>query len=192
MHSENIKYSYTQEEWDKIGNTLIYLTNEIGSCSKTKLLKLMYILDELSIKKSGIPFLNLRYELWKFGPVAQDVFVELSSTPTRLSPFVKIENSGNSSFIRPVASFNDDEFTDNDVDLIKQVISKYGGKSAKDLIEITHRPNSPWYNTAVSKGLLDDLLSEEINSTNIKIDMAELVTFDERKKQIYQDYIEYH
>ena len=192
MNQEKIKYSYTPDEWDKIGNTLIYLTKEIGNCSKTKLLKLMYILDELSIKKSGIPFLNLRYELWKFGPVAQEIFVELSTTPTKLNPFIEQEISGKNIFVRPKKSFNDDEFTDNDIELLNEVIERYGSKSASDLIEITHRKNSPWYNTAVANGLLERLLSDDINSTNIYIDMTELVAFDERKKQLYQDYLESH
>lgn len=192
MNPKNIKYGYTQYEWDKIGNTLIYLTKEIGSCSKTKLLKLIYILDELSIKRSGIPFLNLRYELWKFGPVAQDVFIELSSKPNKLSPFIEREISDSGIFVKPSASFNDDEFTDVDIELMDEVLKMYGDKSANDLIQVTHRENSPWRNTAIANGILEDLTNEEISSTNIQIDMTDLVAFDDRKKQLYEDYIEYH
>ena len=192
MDQRIIKYSYTHDEWDKIGNTLIYLTEKIGSSSKTKLLKLLYILDEMSIKRSGIPFLNLRYELWKFGPVAQDVFIELSSQPNKLSPYIERITSEAGVFVKPINSFNNDEFTDNDIDLMDEVIRIHGSKSGNDLVEITHRENSPRYNTGVKNGILEGLTNAEINSTNIEIDMSDLVAFDERKKKIYEDYIEQH
>jgi hypothetical protein len=56
---------------DKVGNSIIYLSEKIGELSKTKDLKLISILDELSIKKSGIPFFNLKYKVWKFSPVLE-------------------------------------------------------------------------------------------------------------------------
>ena len=40
----------TEEQIDKIGNALIYLTNSLGEISKTTILKLLYLLDEISIK----------------------------------------------------------------------------------------------------------------------------------------------
>lgn len=53
----------SEEQIDKIGNSIIYFLQKIEDLSKTKVLKLLYILDELSIKKSGIPFFNLKYKL---------------------------------------------------------------------------------------------------------------------------------
>ena len=52
----------------KIGNALVYLSSHISDLSKTKLLKLVYLLDEVSIRKSGVPIFNLTYKVWKFGP----------------------------------------------------------------------------------------------------------------------------
>lgn len=54
----------SEEQIDKIGNSIIYFSQKIEDLSKTKVLKLLYILEELSIKKSGIPFFNLKYKLW--------------------------------------------------------------------------------------------------------------------------------
>lgn len=74
--------AYTQykgAQLNKIGNAAIYLSDRIEELSKTKLLKLLYILDETSIRKWGVPFLNLKYKVWKFGPVAPEIFVDLSS-----------------------------------------------------------------------------------------------------------------
>ena len=110
---------YTKGQIDKIGNTIVFLTSKIQKISKTKLLKLLYILDEISIKKSGIPFLNLEYKVWKFGPIASDIFVELSSVPSILKDYIVRETTENGhNFISPKKDFIDDEFTQNELDLL--------------------------------------------------------------------------
>ena len=115
---------FNVEQLDKIGNTVIYLADRIPQLSKTKLLKLLYILDEISIKKSGIPILNLKYKVWKFGPVSEELFIELSSDSSLLEKFINRDNEGN--HIVSKVKFNDDEFSENDIDLLNYVIEKYG------------------------------------------------------------------
>ncbi len=188
-HPGFAKYSVSQLE--KIGNTIVYLSDRIDNLSKTKLLKLLYILDELSIKNSGIPFLNLNYKLWRLGPVAEDIFIDLSSRAVLLDKFIeKHITSEGKTYISAKKDFCDDEFSDNDMDLINYVIEKYGHKSAKELVEYTHRVNSPWYNTAVENRVLEIMESNQTNSTNFTIDMAQLVSYDKKKYELYKDYIE--
>lgn len=181
---------FNQNQLEKIGNTVVYLSNNIPQLSKTKLLKLLYILDEISIKKSGIPFLNLKYKVWKFGPVSEELFIDLSSEPKLLENFIAKNSEEGVNYITPIVEFNDDEFSDNDIELMNFVITKFGDKSAKDLISYTHRANSPWYNTAKEKDVLDLLETEVINNTEYLIDMGQLIAHDERKSEIYSDYIE--
>lgn len=181
---------YSKEQIEKIGNTIIFLSSEIKDISKTKLLKLLYILDEISIKKFGIPFLNLNYKVWKFGPVDNDIFIELSSKPSILKEFIERKYVDDNVYIIPKKKFVDDEFSLNELDLMKYVVEKIGHHTANELIKYTHRKNMPWYNAAVRNKVLDLLLEEKINSTDIAIDMSELVKHDERKESIYQDYLE--
>ena len=70
--------THTTDEINKIGNTIVYLAQNIPQLSKTKLLKLLYLLDEVSIKEFAIPFLNLEYYVWQAGPVATEIFGEIS------------------------------------------------------------------------------------------------------------------
>ncbi len=175
---------------DKVGNAIIYLSGKIGELSKTKALKLIYILDELSIKKSGIPFFNLKYKVWKFGPVSEEIFVDLSSEISLFKNYVERTSIGGVTVIKPIVAFNDDEFSDNDIDLLDFVAEKFGDKSAKDLIYYTHRKNSPWYNTAKDNSVLDLLEQELINNTELLIDMGSLINHDERKKVVYMDFLE--
>lgn len=180
---------FTDEQLSKIGNTIIYLSERIPHLSKTKVLKLLYILDELSIKKSGIPFLNLQYKVWKFGPVSEEIFIDLSSDSTLLKNFIT-KSHDEDNFIIPKNKFDDGEFSDNDINLMDFVIESFGSKSAKDLISYTHRINSPWYNTAKENSVLELLETEKINNTEFVIDLGRLVEHDSRKKDIYYHYTE--
>lgn len=175
---------------DKVGNAIIYLSDKISGLSKTKALNLIYILDELSIKQSGIPFFNLKYKVWKFGPVSEEIFIDLSSEVTLLKKYIERTSEEGVTVIKPIVSFNDGEFSDNDIELLDYVIDQFGNKSAKELVFYTHRENSPWYNTAKENSVLDLLNNEEINNTELLIDMATLINHDERKKAIYGDYLE--
>lgn len=184
----NAYIKLTKDQLDKVGNTLIYLANKLDGLSKTKALKLIYILDELSIKKSGIPFFNLKYKVWKFGPVSEELFIDLSSETTLLKDYIKRTSEEGVTLIEPTKPFNNDEFTDNDLELLDYVIQEFGNKSAKDLVYYTHRKNAPWYNTAVKHDVLDLLEKEEINNTEFLIDMQALIQHDSRKLFLYQDY----
>lgn len=185
-----IKISDSQIE--KIGNSIIYLSEKIGELSKTKALKLIYILDELSIKKSGIPFFNLKYKIWKFGPVSEEIFIDLSTETSLLKNHIERSSEDGVTVIKPIAEFNDDEFSDNDIELLDFVVNEFGNKTAKELVSFTHRTNSPWYNSAKENSVLDMLLKEEINNTELLVDMTSLIKHDERKKSIYFDFLETH
>ena len=183
-------FQLTNEQMDKIGNAMIYLSKEIPNISKTKMLKLLYLLDEFSIKNSGIPFFNLQYKAWKLGPVSEEIFIELSDKPLRLGKYIDIQNSNNGTCILPKSEFCDDEFSDNDIELLEKMIAQFKNTPAKQLIEYTHRPNSPWRNTAEEKGVYNLLEQGHINNTEIVVDMSCLVVHDERKKSIFELYME--
>jgi uncharacterized phage-associated protein len=187
-NSAYIKFSGTQLE--KLGNTVVYLSKNIPQLSKTKLLKLLYILDEISIKKSGIPFLNLKYKVWKFGPVSEELFIDLSSDTKILENYIIKNSEDGVNYIQPKINFKDDEFSDNDIELLNYVITKFGKLTAQELITYTHRINSPWYNTAKEYDVLELLENDVINNTEYLIDMSQLIAHDERKKEIYSEFIE--
>lgn len=181
---------YTQDQRDKVANTIIYLANNISNLSKTKTLKLLYILDEISIKQSGLPFLNLEYKVWKFGPVAQEIYVELSSEPSFLKGKIAHKNSHGHDYITSTADFCDDEFSENDIELMDRVIAQFGSMNTKELIDYTHRTTSLWYITAKRNGVLQAIETETINTTDIAIDLSELASYDARKLALYRSYAE--
>jgi uncharacterized phage-associated protein len=181
---------YSEDQISKIGNTIVYLANKINDLPKTKLLKLIYILDEISIKKSGIPFLNLKYKVWHLGPVVPNLYSEISDGPTIFEKYFTISvNSQGHVRVNSDATFVDDEFSNNDIKLLDYVVDKFGDKNSNELIDYTHRANSPWYNAAKKNNILKKLEDKEIQVTDIDIDFLQLLEYDERKKELYLDYL---
>lgn len=180
--------TYSKDQKAKIGNTLVYLARNVRNPYKTKILKLLYILDEISIKNSGIPFLNLDYKVWKFGPIEENIYVDLTSEPSLFKDYIERNvNEEGHTYISAIVDFMDDEFTDNDIELLDKVIEQFGNRTAKQLVDYTHRENAPWHNAA-KKGLLKLFNSDLLNKTNEDVDLSQLIQHDARKMSIYSDY----
>jgi uncharacterized phage-associated protein len=186
-----INNKYSHDQIDKLGNALIYLIEKMGSLPKTSLLKLVYIIEEKSIEKRSMPFFNLDFEVWKFGPVCQNLYVEFTEEPTMLKDYIKKRNTRNGFVFDKKNHFNDDEFSDSDISLMDEIINEFSGTNCNDLVEYTHRENSLWYNTAKENGVLELLLNEEIPTTNLKINFEELIKNEPSKLEFYHEHKEF-
>ncbi len=187
--------TYTSSQIAKLGNAIIFLCEQIQPItpvSKTHILKLVFILEEEAIKKTGIPFFGLHYHVWKLGPVSEDLYYELSEELSLLKPYIsKKTNADGTTLIAPAKAFEDDEFSDQDLALMREVADRFKFCSASELINYTHKTGSPWYDTAVANGVLQELELQKINTTDIEIDLEKLIEHDPLKKQLYQEYQEF-
>ncbi|HEY4109898.1 Panacea domain-containing protein [Puia sp.] len=173
---DRAKYSrvgYTRDQIDKIGNTIIYLAQYINDLTKTKVLKILFLLEEASIKTTGQPFIGINFQLWKLGPVAKDVFIDLSSdeSPALLHSYLERDPADNKIF-RAKVPFNNDEFSVNDLRLMDTIIEFVKDKPAAYLIKHTHGPNSLWRRSAIQYGVLEALEKELVNSTEYEVDFS--------------------
>lgn len=182
-----MSHTLTKHQLEKIGNTLIYLSDKVGEFNKTKILKLLFLLEESSIKKYGYPFFGVEFQLWKYGPVLKDVYIDLSEEePLILKRYIKrVQN-----IFSPIASFNDDEFSNNDLELMDTIISFSKNLSASQLVNYTHDSNSLWSKSALAHGLLKDLESENLNSTDEIIDFSLLFEDNDFRKLRYESALE--
>ena len=111
---------FSNSEIDKLCNAVVYLAERIKRLSKTKLLKLIYIIEEYAVRTYGLSFFNLDFSAWKLGPVSRDLFVDLSSDePVLLANYINRTIADSSVFITPKKAFSDDEFSDNEMDLLE-------------------------------------------------------------------------
>ena len=188
---------HTKDEINKIGNTIVYLAQNIPNLSKTKLLKLLYLLDEVSIKEFSVPFLNLEYYVWQAGPVATEIFGEISQDfeTSILDQFLRLRfqeiNQRCAVFIEPKKDFDDGEFSDNDMMILEKFCQKFKDTTAEQLVEITHRKNTLWYQIALKNNLLHDFETKRKTTSNYKIDLSELLNDVPEKKAFYQEQLSF-
>jgi uncharacterized phage-associated protein len=186
-------HPFSNSEIDKLGNAVVYLAERIKPLSKTKLLKLIYLIEEYSVRTFGLPFFNLDFTVWRLGPVSRDVFVDLSSDePVLMVKYIErdVDRDGNV-FIKPRVKFSDDEFSDNEISLLEDITRTFKDYSASELVQLTHRKHSLWYLTASEHGVLEYLEQGTMNSSEIPIDFARLLEDAPVKKAIYEDQREY-
>lgn len=126
---------FSESTKDKLGNALIYMAERIENLSKTKALKLLYFMEERMVLQYHTPFLGIPYEVWQAGPVAKDVFIDLSDGPYILKDYVKTEIHHSATYIIPVRPFNDDEFSECEVEIMEEVLKKYGKMTAAELVK---------------------------------------------------------
>lgn len=180
---------------DKIGNTIIYLSDRLKPLYLTKAIKLLYLIDENSVKETGVPFTWLDYNAWRMGPVPEDIYFTLRNKDSHyfetsdILTYVSInkdENSDIESFrIDPLKSFEDHEFSEYDIELMDRIIAKYGNFSGKELIDKLHEEGSLWDRVVKQNNLeLQFLLMN--NRSDQVIPFLDLIADSELKQLSYK------
>ena len=182
--------SFTKDQIDKIGNAIVFFAERAGGLSKTKLLKLLYLLEEQNIIKYNIPLLGIDFEVWQAGPVAREIFIDLSQELVLFKEFIETENHKDVVYIKPKKPFCDDEFSDNEIEMMNFILDNFGSRPANELVRLTHRRSSLWYKQAKEKGLLELFEKGLTNSSEEKIDFKELL--DEKSQQVYDEQISFN
>lgn len=178
---------------DKIGNILCYFAAEIDNLSLTKALKLLYILDETAVKETGAPITWLEYKVWKNGPVADEIYKELhhnqklciQDKTISIDEFISITHKESSfpknqfdTYLHPKKAYDFSEFSDYEIGLLNQIVTKYGTLSAKKLVEILHQEDSLWHKVVQQHGLQVNFELFKATS-NYTIDFTELIEHNE-------------
>ena len=170
--------AYSKAQIDRIGNLLVYITSKLGPTPKTKLLKLIYIIEEESVKLSGMPFTALTYTYFPLGPVSTFVNTQIDKKRETIKQYITITGTSNSMVISPNAEFNGDEFSDFDLQLVDNVLAKFGSSNSDKLIDYTHRDGSLW------KQLHDEHNGEIPPSGKRDFDLLKLLDEEEMDQEI--------
>lgn len=157
---------------------------------KTEVLKLLFLMEERMVQKYHVPMLSIPYSVWRLGPVSVDVFEELSDGPVLLADFVTLQFNGQGIRITPSRDFDEDEFSDAELEVMAEVMEKYGDMNSDQLIAETHREGSLWFETAKEHGLLEDFDQKRANTSSVIIDMARFLSPADR--EYYEETRELH
>lgn len=164
---------FSEASKEKLGNAVVYIAERARYPYKTEVLKLLFLMEEQMVLKYHTPLLAIPFNVWRMGPVPVDVYEELSDTPQLLEEYITLENKGVGNKVLPKAAFNDEEFSDAEIEVMESVMNKYGAMNSEELIKETHRPGSIWWNTAKANDLLEDFEKKRANSSSIVIDFGD-------------------
>lgn len=119
----------------EIANFFIQLANDLpyDSIDNLKLNKLLYFAQGQSLSKLGRPLFSDNIEAWDYGPVVHDVYHTYKA-------FGKNPIDKESSF------FDERNLTSDELDILVDVYMNYGKYSGGTLVQLTHKPNTPWSN----------------------------------------------
>jgi uncharacterized phage-associated protein len=183
--------SLNKYQIDKLGNTLLYLSNHVGDFSKTKALKLLFLLEEKSVQRFGVPFFGFDFKVWQYGPVNEFAFDELSAEKFNLlADYIKYSDA-DPVMLEAARDFNDDEFSENDIFIMEEVIQLARHRTAKELVNITHSKDSLWRIAAIENEVYDLFLQKKLTKTEIVIDFSKLLEQDLFLKERYENSLEY-
>lgn len=172
---------FSEASKKKLGNAILYIAKNAKYPYKTEVLKLLFLMEERMVQLYHVPFLAIPFSVWRLGPVSVDVFEELSDGPVLLDGFISLQTNNNGVKVIAEKEFDEDEFSDAELDVMEHVMRKYGSMTSEQLINETHKDGSLWQITAKEHGLLNDFEAKRANSSNIILDMGSLLCPDDRK-----------
>lgn len=136
--------------------------------TQLKLQKLVYLIYEKHLVNTGVPLFNEPILAWKHGPVTKSLYEEFREYGSSTIPYeeddtviiTSKEIAVNPSYMRIFSS----ECGLTALDVIHDIIDKYEYHSAWDLVNLTHRPGSPW--ARVFKPGVNSVITDEIILAN--------------------------
>ena len=183
-----MSFGYTVNK-EKNGVLLAYLAERIPNVTLRKLLKLVYLTDERFTIERGFPLTWFNYFAWKKGPVAPEVYDVKNGS---FADFVQCHRNSNDMYeVSPVGgALTEDRlnlYSRYEMNMIDEIISKYGSMSADELTDITHLENTLW-----SKVVNENKLTfSDSGRSDCEIHLNRLIEGDEEKEEVFEDALEY-
>jgi uncharacterized phage-associated protein len=133
---------------EKLINTIVFFARNTAYCGKTKLFKLLYLLDFHHFRETGRSVTGLEYRAWKHGPVPfalmqewdqrePDLVTAIDVVPERVIDYDRLR-------IEPKAPFDDSHFTKRELRLMKEIAERHRDDMTPLLIGLTHEERGPW------------------------------------------------
>lgn len=162
----------------KLLNAMIFFLKKTKKCGKLKILKLLYFLDFIHFKQTGRSVTDLRYFAWEKGPVARELWYELSKPKDDLKAHIAILPSAPGEFLKmiPRKKFDQKYFSKRELKIMALIADLFKEANADDMSEISHLKNQPWDKTKKEKGLseeIDYMLSLDDTKESLSIERVQ-------------------
>lgn len=135
-------------ERDKLINAILFFAEHTMHTGKTKLFKLLYLLDFDHYRQTGRSVTGLNYYAWKLGPVPVALDEEIEEPAADLDSAVTMEQEPVFNHarmrIKPLKAFDSNHFSKRELRLLESIAEKYRDSFAKDMVDVTHSKGDPW------------------------------------------------
>lgn len=186
----HIKYPMslgTSVNHHKNGILLAYISNKILNIHLRKLLKIVYLIDEYFMYMRGFPLTWFDYYAWAKGPVAPEVYAIKENA---FSDFVSLKRDENGKCIVNSLQPHEfliykemNEFSESEISAIDKLLADFKDKSADELSDITHVPESLW-----SRIVVQNRISFEAQKTSdFQIPLSMLFEDGDYRIEVFED-----
>ena len=180
-----------ERTFNKLVNIILYIIKlENRKLYLTRLLKLLYIIDEKSVIKIGSPITNLDYKVAEKGPLADHLWYCVQNNPQLFSDYfeVKFNNTSVGYSFNAKKQPDLNILSDFEDDLIKETIKEYKGVDTEKIIKDLHNDGTLWYKIT-KKHNLNFQNPESSSISKYTIDFKELIKNDDFKLDSYENYL---
>lgn len=133
---------------EKLIQAIVYFAQNTQHCGKTKLFKLLYLLDFEHFRQTGRSVTGLSYFAWKMGPVPVAIDEEWNEFEPDLASAIRIKPEPQFDHTRqtvvPIVKFDDSHFSKRELRLMEQIANSHKTQWAKDMVDVTHAENGAW------------------------------------------------
>ncbi len=184
-------FSFSEIHRERIGQLINYLALHINGLYCTRLIKLLYIIDETAVLKLGLPITWMTYYVYKMGPVPEKLWFSIKEGNKEFGEYFDVHtevNKHNSDHearfrISPISKEDPTELSKNERKIVDSVIDEFGNQSVEKLIKFLHRTDSLWYQI-VQRNAID---FKQSLSTTLEIDLSALIVDNENGLAIFKD-----
>jgi uncharacterized phage-associated protein len=184
-------FAFSEIHKDRIGYLINYIARKIPHLYCTRLIKLLYIIDETAMIKLGTPITWMKYYVYKMGPVPKNLWISIKDGNEIFGEYFDvIEEDGNdvnedskNYKINAIDQANMSEFSLYEQSIVDSVIDVYGDMPVDTLIEYLHREGSLWHQIVNEK----EISFTKTSSSDYEIDLSKLIGSDKFKLSIYRD-----
>jgi uncharacterized phage-associated protein len=135
-------------EREKLINTIVFFARNTRFCGKTKLFKLLYLLDFYHFRATGRCVTGLEYRAWKHGPVPFGLEQEWDGFEPDLAAAIDVVPEPVYDYdrlrIEPKAEFDPRHFTKRELQLMQELAERHHDEMTRPLIGLTHEERGPW------------------------------------------------
>ena len=173
--------------FETLANLIVLLAQKVPSINVTKLLKMLYLIDERAMIEYGVRVTWLDYSAWERGPVIPELYCDLQhKKDSDLFNYIETHKNGKQTVIIPKTEVNYDFFSRNEMNVINAVIEQFKDKSASWLVDYLHESGTQWHKVITENKL--DFKTKK--TSDYKIDLSNLVKDKPIQNMFYQAALE--